>query len=162
MIFAVISLIFISFPQYYLNCSCDSLSLVHHSFISSDLVALLTIVLLVNPTAVELSVWIGVRGCCQPISMSVLRSGIIFFAVMHSAAISDSAPGAITGLIICAIVKIGPLIFGLGSFSESNICAPARLLAFDLLRKPASACAANIISLFRKMIPSSGLVASKT
>ena len=31
---------------------------------------------------------------------------------------------------------------------------------FELLRKPESACAANIISLFLKMIPSSGYVAT--
>ena len=39
----------------------------------------LAIVLLVNPTDVELSFCIGVWGCGQPISMNVLRSGIIFF-----------------------------------------------------------------------------------
>ena len=71
----------------------------------------------------------------------------------YSAAISASASDVITVLMICAIVKIGPFSFGLISFSESNICAPARLLDFDLLRNPASACAANIISIFRKMIP---------
>ena len=88
--------------------------------------------------------------------MSVLRSGIIFFAVMYSAAISDSAADAMTVLMICAIFKTGPLSFGLGSFSERNICAPALLLALDYLRKPASGCATNIISLFMNSIPSSG------
>ena len=88
--------------------------------------------------------------------MSALRSGIIFLAVMYSAAISASAHYAITVFMICAIVKTGPLSFGLGSFSERNICAPDQLLSFDYLIKPASTCAANIISPFRKMIPSSG------
>ena len=88
--------------------------------------------------------------------MCVLHSGIIFFAVMYSATIPASAADAITVLIICAIVKTGPLSFGLGSFSEKNICAPALLLALYLLRNPASACATNIISLFLKRIPSSG------
>ena len=109
-----------------------------------------------NLTAVELSVWIGVRGCGHTISIIVLRSGIIFLAVMYSAAISASASAYITVLMICAIVKICPLIFCLGSFYERNICAPARLLDFDSLRNPVSTCAANIISLFRKIIPSSG------
>ena len=86
--------------------------------------------------------------------MSVLRSGIIFLAVMYSAAIS--ADDAITVLMVCAIVKTGTLSFGLGSFSDRNICAPARLLDFYSLRNPASACAANIRSIFRKIIPSSG------
>ena len=91
----------------------DSLS--HHNFISADLVDLLTMVLLVNTTAVELSVWIGDLGCGQPISVSVLRSGIIFLAVMYSNAISASAANAITDLMICAIFNTGPLSFG---FSE--------------------------------------------
>ena len=88
--------------------------------------------------------------------MSVLSSGIIFFAVIYSAAIYASAADAITVLNICAIVKTVPLSFGLGSFSERNICAPALLLTLDLLRNSASACAANIVSLFLKSIPSSG------
>ena len=92
--------------------------------------------------------------------MSVWRSGIIFFAVINNAASYASAADAITVLIICVIIKIGPLIFGLGSFSERNICAPALLLDRDLLRNIASACAANIISLFLNKIPSLGYVAT--
>ena len=83
--------------------------------------------------------------------MSVLRSGVIFLSVMYSADISASAADAITVLMICAIVNTVLLSFGLVSFSERNICAPARLLDFYSLRKPASVCAANIISLFRKV-----------
>ena len=113
-----------------------------------------------NPTAVELSVWIGVLSCGHPISINVLRSGIIFLDVMYNAAISASSADAMTVLMIFAIVKTGPLIFGFGSFYENNICAPARLLDFDSLRKRASACAANIISLSQKSIPSSGKVAT--
>ena len=46
--------------------------------------------------------------------MSVLRSGIIFLAVTYSAAISASDADAIIVMMICAIVKTGPLSFGLG------------------------------------------------
>ena len=81
------------------------------------------------------------------------------FYVVYSAAIFASAADAITVLIICEIVKTGPLSFGLGSFYDRNICAPALLPALHLLRKPASVCAANIISLFIKNMPSSGYVA---
>ena len=95
-------------------------------------------------------------GWPQPIPMSVFRSDVIFLYVMYSAAISASDADAITVLMICKIVKTDPLSFGLGSFSESNICAPARLLDFYSLIKPVSECAANIISIFRKRIPSSG------
>ena len=80
--------------------------------------------------------------------MSLLSSGIIFLSVMHSAAISASDADAITFLMICAIVNTGPLSFGLGSFSERKMCAPSQLRDLDFLRKPASACTGNIISLF--------------
>ena len=123
---------------------------------SADLVALFTIVLLVNPNAVELYIWMGVLSCGYPISINVFRNGIIFLAVMYNAAISASAADAMTVLMICEIVKTGPLSFGFGSFYERNICAPARLLDFYSLRKPASACAAKIISIFRKSMSSSG------
>ena len=90
--------------------------------------------------------------------MSVWRSGFIFFFVIKSAAISDSTADAITVLIICAIVNTGRLSFGLGSFSERNICVPALIIVHDSFINPAYACAANIISLFLNRIPSLGYV----
>ena len=90
----------------------------------------------------------------------MLRRGIVFLAVMYSAAISASAAEAITDLIICAIVNTGLLSFGFGSLPERKIWAPTLLQDFYSLRNPASAFAANIISLFRKRIPSSGYVAT--
>ena len=72
--------------------------------------------------------------------MSVWCSGIIFFAVINSAAISASAADTMTVLIIFAIVKTGPLSFGLCSFSERSICAPALLLDIDSLINPTSTC----------------------
>ena len=92
--------------------------------------------------------------------MSVFRSGSIFLSVMYNTAISASADESITDLIVCAIVNTGPLSFGFGLFSERNIWAPALLQDFYLLRNPASACAANIMSIFRKRIPLSGYVAT--
>jgi hypothetical protein len=46
------------------------------------------IVSFTNPTAVELSVWMGDLGCGQPISASVLRMGTMSRAVMYKAASS--------------------------------------------------------------------------
>ena len=115
-----------------------------------DLLALLTMVLLVNITAIELSIWIGGLGCGQPISIGVLRRVILFLAVMYNAAISNSVDDAITDLMIYAIVNTWSLSFVFGSFCERNIWEPALLQALDLLINPASACAANILSLFSK------------
>ena len=56
----------------------------------------------------------SVLACSHPISINVLRNDIIFLAVMYNAAISASAADAIIFLMICAIVKTGPLSFGFG------------------------------------------------
>ena len=68
-------------------------------------------VLLVIPTAVELSVWVGDLRCGQPISMILLHSGIVFLSVMYRVVISASDDDAITDLMICAKVKTGLLSF---------------------------------------------------
>jgi hypothetical protein len=80
-----------------------------------------TIVLLVTPTAVELSVWIGVFGCGHPIAMRVCLWGIISLAVTKRAASSDSAAEAITNLMIWAMESMAPLKRGNGSFSERKM-----------------------------------------
>ena len=105
---------------------------------SNYFMALLIMVLFVNPTAVELSVLIGNLGCGHPISIRVLQRGTIVFAVMYRADSSASADDAITAFIICAMVNIGPLSFGFGSFSDRNIRAPAWLRDLDPLRNIAS------------------------
>ena len=69
----------------------------------------------------------GVCGCGNPISMSVLRNGIIFFAVIKSAAISAFTADTITVFIIFEIVNIGPLSFFLVHFLIGRY---ARLLCF--------------------------------
>ena len=87
-----------------------------------------------NPLAVELSVWIGDFGCGHPISSSALRSGIISRAVVYSAASSASAADAMTYLMTCDIVWIGPFCRGIGSSSVKKICAPARLRELGSVR----------------------------
>ena len=76
-----------------------------------------------------------------------------FFSVMYRATSSASADYAIKYFIICAMVNIRPLSFGVRSFSDRNINAPDWLQAFDSLRNTASECAASIIFLARKSIP---------
>ena len=91
--------------------------------------------LLTYPAAVELSTQIGNVGCSQLISSRVLRSGTISWAVVNSATNSASAADAITVLITCTIDNTGPLVLGLGSFSETKMCNPTQLLDLDSLRK---------------------------
>ena len=104
---------------------------------------------LTNPAAVELSVWMGDLGCGQPISSSALRSGIISRAVRYNAASSDSDADAMTNLMMVAIVRIGPLMRGIGSSSERKMNAPAWLREPGSVRKLASECAARIMELAR-------------
>ena len=116
--------------------------------------------LLTYPAAVELSTWIGNFGCGQPISLRVLRRGAISWAVVNRAANSASAADAITVLITRAIDNTGPLVLGIGSFSETKMCNPTRLLDLDSLRKLASECAARVMLLDRYVVPSLGYVAT--
>ncbi len=93
-----------------------------------------TIVLFVTPTAVELSVWIGVCGCGHPMSLRVCRWGTISRAIIKHAASSASATKAMKNLIMVAIVRTAPLKRGDGSSSKRKICAPALLQDQVLLR----------------------------
>jgi len=80
-----------------------------------------TIVLLVTPAAVELSVWIRLFGCGHPMTMRVWRWGIISLAVTKRAASSDSAAEAITNLMIWAMERTAPLKHGKSSFSDRKM-----------------------------------------
>ena len=62
------------------------------------------------PSAVLLSVLIGVAGCRCPNSLQVIRSGSISRAFMNSAPISDSAADDITDFIIFAMMDMVPLM----------------------------------------------------
>ena len=81
-------------------------------------------VLLTTPSAVVLSVWMGVTGCFHPISVNVRRIGTSSFAVTQRAPSSASAADDMTNLMICAIVRTGPFHFGSSTFSDKKMCAP--------------------------------------
>ena len=116
--------------------------------------------LLTYPDAVELSTWIGNFGCGQPISLRVLHSGTITWAVVNSAANSASAADAITVLTTRAIDNTSSLVLGIGLFSEKKMCNPTQLLDLDSLRKLASECAEKGMLLARYVVPSLGYVAT--
>ena len=101
---------------------------------SMDLVLRGIMVLLVTPTSVEFSHWMGVLGCGHPISMSAWRSGTISLEMEKRPAISASEADDMTFLIIFTIVRTGPLWRSIGTSSERMMQDPARLQACDKLR----------------------------
>ena len=96
---------------------------------SIDFVAFDMILLLINPSAVLLSVCIGVSGCGWPISSSVLRVGTAVFALMNRAPNSASAADDMTFLIICEMLRTAPLFGGFSSLFDKKWCSPALLRA---------------------------------
>ena len=99
-----------------------------------DLVLRGIMVLLVTPTAVELSHCMGFFDCGHPILMSAWLSGTISLVMVKRSASSDSEADDMTFLIICAIVRTGLLWRGIGTSSESMMWDPARLQDWYTLR----------------------------
>ena len=88
----------------------------------------LGIILLVRRSFADLlSVWIGVRGWGCPSSSRVCRMATAVFALMNRAPSSASAADDITAHIICEMLRTAPLLSGMSSFDDMNICPPARL-----------------------------------
>jgi len=85
---------------------------------SIALVRLGWILLFITPSAVELSVWMGVRGCGWPISRSICLMCTASFALIYNAPNSASAADDITALIICEMFRIAPLLGGKGALDE--------------------------------------------
>ena len=65
--------------------------------------------LLMMPSAVELSVWMGVRGCGCPISSNIIRSSTALHAFMYNPPNSAYDAEDMTDFIISAKFGIGPL-----------------------------------------------------
>ena len=94
---------------------------------SMDLVLHGMMVLLVTPTDVELSHWMGVLSCGHTILMRACCRGTISLAMVTRPASSASEADDMTFLIICVMVRTGPLWRGIRTSSESMMWAPARL-----------------------------------
>ena len=84
-------------------------------------------VLLANTFAVDFSVWMGDRGCVHFISLIVCQSSTIYLDVIKSPANSVSETEDMTTLIIWSRYRTGPVLGGIGSFSEQKKSDPARL-----------------------------------
>jgi hypothetical protein len=89
---------------------------------SIDFVYLGWILWLITPSAVELSVWIGVLGCGWPILASICCKYAASFAFNYRAPSSASAADDITALIIVAAVRIASFLGGnLSSLDRKNV-----------------------------------------
>ena len=82
---------------------------------SVDLVLRGIMVSLVTPTDFELSHWMGVLGCDHTISMSAWHNGTISLTIVKRPTSSASKEDDMRFLIICAIVRTGPLWRGIGT-----------------------------------------------
>ena len=116
---------------------------------SMELVLRGMIVLLVTPTAVELSHCMGVLGCGHPILIRACRSGTISLAMLKRPDSSASEIDDMTLLMICVMVRIGTLWMGIGTSSESMMWAPARLMILLTLSFAALAWPVSIMLLVR-------------
>ena len=74
--------------------------------------ALGRILLVSSACAVELSVWMGVRGCGCPISSSVCCMDMVVLALMNSVPNSAYVADDIIAFIICEIFNTAPLLMG--------------------------------------------------
>ena len=71
------------------------------------------ILLLMTPSAMALSVWMGVGGCLWPISSRIIRMYTASLAIMYNAASSASVADDMTCFIMCAMLRMAPLLGGL-------------------------------------------------
>ncbi len=91
------------------------------------------ILLVSSACAVELLVWMGVRGCGRPNSSSVRRMDTAILALMNSAPSLASADD-ITALIICKMFNTAPLLMGMSLFPAMNMWPPVLLRALGSKR----------------------------
>ena len=101
---------------------------------SMDLVLCGMMVLLVLPTAVELSHWMVFLGCGHTILLRAWHIGPISLAMVKRPASSASEADDMMFLIICVMVRTGPLWRGIATSSESMIWAPEWLWDLLMLR----------------------------
>ena len=123
---------------------------------SIDLVRRGWMLLVTTPSAVLLSVWIGVRGCLCPISCSRCRMATAWDALMYNPANSASAALDMTDLMMLDVLMIAPLLGGSSTSDDMKKCPPALLLAPASLKYDASLCTANTMSLFSYVRIASG------
>ena len=87
--------------------------------------------LVTNPSAVVLSVCIGVGGYLWPIFSNAWRAGIASLQLMKMDTNSASAAEDMTAFMICEMVRTDPFFSRTAESSYMKKFPPAQLLAFD-------------------------------
>ena len=95
-----------------------------------DFRRLIAMLFVTTPSAVVLSVCIGVGGCLWTIYLSEWRDGMASRKLMKRAPSSASAAEDMTALIIFVMVITAPLLGGMAEFLDMKKCPPSLLRAF--------------------------------
>ena len=101
---------------------------------SMDFVRFGWMLLLITPSAVELSVCIGVLGCLCPNYLRIMFMYDASLAAIYRAPSSSPDADDMTVLIICAMVSMAPLFGGNVMLFDKKNFPPARLCASGSLR----------------------------
>ena len=109
-----------------------------------------------TPSAVLLSVWIGVLGCLCPISCSSCWMDTAWDALMYNPANSALAALNMTDLMMLEVLMIAPLLGGFLTSDDMKKCPPVLLQAPDSLKYDALLCIASTMSLFSYVRMTSG------
>ena len=95
-----------------------------------DFRSLLSMLLVTTPSAVVLSVCIGVGDCLWPISSSAWRARMASRQLMKRDPSLASAAEEMTAWIICAVVTTAPSFCGMAELLDTRKCPPALLRTF--------------------------------
>ena len=98
---------------------------------SMDFVYFGWILLLITTSAVELSIWIGVRGCLCPNSLRIIRMHAASLAAINREPSSALASNEIKFLMICEMTSMAPLFGGDVVFFDKKKIPLARLSEYS-------------------------------
>ena len=141
------------------NCSWNYLSLNQYNCMSMTLVCFVLIFQLMTSSAMELSVWSRVGGCVWPSSSSMIRIYTVSRTIIHKPFNSASVSDVMTCVMMCAMLRMAPLLAGIVVLLERKKCLPARLWALESLRYLLSLCTDIIMFLALYVSTASSYVA---
>ena len=121
-----------------------------------DFRSLLEMLLVTTPSAVVLSVCIGVGNCLWPIYSSAWRARMASQQLMKREPSLASAAEDMTALIIFAVATTAPLLCGMAELLDMRKCPPSLLHFFSSNRYEASLWPARTVLLALYVMITSG------